>query len=129
MTTGYSVEIAESSMELSAKERIKMKDTTNAIKLDELTQEEDSGEVVIEPQAYAVLNIHNEHSDQNKDYVNYVLVDKDGTKYVTSSESFWTSFMEIYKEMENETEPWKIVVYRVPSKNFKGKEFLTCSIE
>lgn len=129
MTTGYSVEIAESSTQLSAKERIKMKDTTNAIKLDELTQEEGNEEVVIEPQAYAVLNIHNEHSDQNKDYVNYVLVDKDGTKYVTSSESFWTSFMEIYKEMENESEPWTVVVYRVPSKNFKGKEFLTCSIE
>lgn len=128
MTTGYSVEIAESSMELTAKERIKLKDTTNAIKLDELTQEEGNEQVIIEPQAYAVLNIHNEHSDQNKDYVNYVLVDKDGTKYVTSSESFWTSFMEIYKEMENEAEPWKIVVYRVPSKNFKGKEFLTCSI-
>nr|DAM19884.1 MAG TPA: ssDNA binding protein [Caudoviricetes sp.] len=128
MTTGYSVEIGESSTELSAKERIKMKDTTNAIKLDELTQEEGKGQVVIEPQAYAVLNIHNEHSDQNKDYVNYVLVDKDGTKYVTSSESLWTSFMEIYKEMENESEPWEIVVYRVPSKNFKGKEFLTCSI-
>lgn len=129
MTTGYSVEIAESSIELAAKERIKMKDTTNAIKLDELTQEQGNEQVVIEPQAYAVLNIHNEHSDQNKDYVNYVLVDKDGTKYVTSSESFWTSFMEIYKEMENESETWKIVVYRVPSKNFKGKEFLTCSIE
>ena len=129
MTTGYSVEIVESSMELTAKERIKMKDTTNAIKLDDLTQEEGNEQVVIEPQAYAVLNIHNEHSDQNKDYVNYVLVDKDGTKYVTSSESFWTSFMEIYKEMENESESWKIIVYRVPSKNFKGKEFLTCSIE
>lgn len=129
MTTGYSVEIAESSMELTAKERIKMKDTTNAIKLDELTQEEGNEEVIIEPQAYAVLNIHNEHLDQNKDYVNYVLVDKDGTKYVTSSESFWISFMEIYKEMENESEPWSIIVYRVPSKNFKGKEFLTCSIE
>ena len=129
MATGYTVEIAESSMELSAKERIKMKDTTNAIKLDELTQEEGNEQVTIEPQSYAVLNIHNEHSDQNKDYVIYVLVDKDGTKYVTSSHSFWTSFMNIYGEMENETEPWSIVVYRVPSKNFKGKEFLTCSIE
>lgn len=129
MSTGYSVEIAESSMELSAKERVRMKDTTNAIKLDELTQEEGNEQVIIEPQAYAVLNIHNEHSDQNKDYVNYVLVAKDGTKYATSSESFWTTFMEIYKEMENETESWRIIVYRVPSKNFKGKEFLTCSIE
>lgn len=129
MNTGYSVEIAESSKELSAKERIRMKDITNAIKLDELTQEEGNELVIIDPQDYAVLNIHNEHSDQNKDYVNYVLVANDGTKYTTSSESFWTSFMNIYKEMENETESWRILVYRVPSKNFKGKEFLTCSID
>lgn len=129
MTTGYSVVITESSMELSAKERIKMKDTTNAIRLDELTQEEGNEQVLIDLQGYAVLNVHNEHSDDNMDYVVYVLIDKDGTKYTTGSESFWTSFIEIYKEMENETESWRLLVYRVPSKNYKGKEFLACSIE
>lgn len=123
--TGYLVEIEETSKELSAKERIKIKDTTDAVKLDEATQ---LGEIVINPSMYAVLNIHNEKSD-NKDYKNYIIVDKDGTKYVTGSASFWSSFMNIYEEMSGESEDWAIKVYRVPSKNYKGKDFITCSIE
>ena len=121
---GYSVSIAEVSKELTAKERIKIKDTTDAIKLDEATQ---ATEVVIELDFYAILNIHNEKSD-NKDYKNYVLVDKNGNKYVTGSESFFTSFIAIYEEMKNENEAWSVKAYRVPSKNYKGKDFLTCAI-
>lgn len=121
---GYSVSIAEVSKELTAKERIKIKDTTDAIKLDEATQ---ATEVVIELDFYAILNIHNEKSD-NKDYKNYVLVDKNGNKYVTGSESFFTSFIAIYDEMKNENEAWSVKAYRVPSKNYKGKDFLTCAI-
>lgn len=121
---GYSVSIAEVSKELTAKERIKIKDTTDAIKLDEATQ---ACEVVIELDFFAILNIHNEKSD-NKDYKNYVLVDKNGNKYVTGSESFFTSFKSIYDEMKNENEAWSVKAYRVPSKNYKGKDFLTCAI-
>ena len=122
--TGYSVSIAQASKELSAKERIQLKDTTSALKLDEVTQAE---VIIIHPAMYAELDVHNEMSD-NKDYKNYIIVDVDGTKYVTGSNSFWTSFMDIAKEMENETEEWAINVYRMPSKNYKGKEFITCSI-
>lgn len=127
MTSDYSVVISEVSQELTAKERITLKDTTNAIKLDELTQETDE-KVIISPAIYAVLEIHNEKSEQNKDYKNFIIIDKTGKKYVTSSESFWNSFMDIANEMAGETEEWSIEVYRVPSKNFKGKEFLNCSI-
>lgn len=123
--TGYSVSIKTTSRELSAKERIKLKDTTDAIKLDDITQAE---AITIKPSLYAELDIHNEMSD-NKDYKAYVLVDENGTKYVTSSNSFWTSFMDIAIEMENEEEDWAIKIYRMPSKNYKGKEFITCSIE
>lgn len=122
---GYSVSIKESSRELTAKQRIALKDTTSAIKLDEATQVEP---VTINVDMYAVLAIHNEKSE-NPDYDNYVVVDKNGTKYVTGSASFWSSFMDIYEEMEDEDEEWAIKVYRVPSKNYKGKEFITCSIE
>lgn len=122
---GYSVAIRECSTELTARERIKLKDTTNAIKLDEAA----SGEtpLVIRPVAYAVLDIHNEKSD-NKDYPNYIIMDDEGNKYVTGSESFWTSFKEIFEEMESENEAYEIEVYKVDSKNYKGKQFLTCSI-
>lgn len=122
--TGYSVEIKESSRELSAKERIALKDTSDATKLDVAC---DEGAVIIEPVAYAVLGIHNEKSD-NKDYNNYVIIDKDGQKYVTGSESFWSSFMDIYNEMQGEDESWSIKAYKLDSKNYKGKKFLTCSI-
>ncbi len=123
--TGYSVSIKESSIELTAKQRIAIKDTTAATKLDEATQ---AGDIFIAPDMWAVLAIHNDKSD-NPDYENYIVVDKSGEKYVTGSASFWTSFMEIAKEMAGEDEEWGIRVFRVPSKNYKGKEFLTCTIE
>ena len=122
---GYSVSIKESSRELTAKQRIALKDTTGAVKLDEATQVEP---VIINVDMYAILAIHNEKSE-NPDYDNYVVVDKNGTKYVTGSASFWSSFMDIFTEMEGEDEAWTLKVYRVPSKNYKGKDFITCSIE
>lgn len=122
---GYSVQIKEVSKELSAKERIALKDTTNAVKLDVATQE---GSVSINPEMWAVLAIHNEKS-ANSDYDNYIVVDKDGTKYVTGSASFWSSFMDIFNEMQGEAEEWGVRVYRSPSKNYQGKDFITCSIE
>lgn len=121
---GYSLTIKEMSKELSAKERIALKDTTNAVKLDEATKVEP---VMIDPDMWAVLAIHNEKS-QNPDYDNYIIVAKDGTKYTTGSASFWSSFMDIVAEMEGETEEWGVKVYRSPSKNYTGKDFITCSI-
>lgn len=121
---GYSVSIKETSSELTAKQRIALKDTTNAVKLDEATQIEP---VIIDVDMYAVLNIHNEKSE-NPDYENYIVVDKNGTKYVTGSASFWSSFMDIFSEMAGEDEDYSIKAYRVPSKNYKGKDFITCSI-
>lgn len=122
--TGYSVEIKETSKELTAKQRIALKDTSNAIKLDTACDEND---VIIEPEYYAVLAIHNEKSD-NVDYENYVIIGKNGDKYCTGSPSFWSSFMDIYDEMQGEEEPWSINVHKLDSKNYKGKKFLTCSI-
>lgn len=125
--TGYSVKIAEISKEVTAKQRVMLKDTSNAIKLDAVITNNDE-KVVINPDYYAVLNIHNEKSDTNKDYNNYMIVDKDGTKYITGSPSFWDSFNEIYEEMKDVDEDYSIEVYKMDSKNYKGKKFLTCSI-
>lgn len=121
---GYSVKIRETSRELTAKERVMLKDTSDAVKLDTVTSE---APVLIDVDMYAILDIHNEKSD-NKDYVNYLVVDKDGTKYVTGSDSFWSSFMNIYTEMLTSDEPYNIKAYRLPSKNRQGKDFITCSI-
>ena len=122
--TGYAVEIKDTNKELTAREKIRLKDTSDCIKLDEATV---AGAVVITPVAYAVLAVHNEKSD-NKDYEVYVIEDKDGTKYVTGSESFFSSFMDIFSDMSGEDEEWQIKAYRLPSKNYANKEFITCSI-
>lgn len=122
---GYSVSIKEVSAALTAKQKIAFKDTTSAIKLDAATQTED---VIINPAMWGVLAIHNDKAKDNPDYDNYIIVDKDGTKYVTGSRSFWSAFSDIYTEMEGEDEDWSIRVYRCPSKNYSGKDFITCSI-
>lgn len=122
--TGFEAKIREASKELTAKERVKFKDTTNAVHLDDATKE---NPLVIAPDFYVILDIHNERSE-DKDYVKYIVVDKGGNKFVTGSESFFTAFKSIFEEMGGTNEDYEIEVYRLPSKNYKGKEFLTCSI-
>lgn len=123
--TGYSVKVVECTKDLTAKERVKIKDTTNAIKLDEATQ---GGAIVIAYAYHAVIAIHNEKLD-DPDYRQYVVVDTAGNKYVTGSESFFTAMTEIVDEMSaaGETD-YELEVYRMDSKNYKGKQFITCSI-
>ena len=122
--TGYSVKIVNASKELSARDRVAVKDTTNAIALDDATKD---NPLVIAIDYYVELAIHNEKSE-DKDYKKYVVVDKSGNKFVTGSESFFTAMIEIMDEMSDSGEDFEIQVYRMPSKNYKGKEFLTCSI-
>ena len=124
---GYSVKIRETSKELSVKERIAIKDTSNAISIDEVTATE--GSIVIQYDFHVILDVHNEKSD-NKDYTKIVVMDKGGTKYVTGSESFRTSLSDIVDEMVDagEGDNITIQVYRKDSKNYKGKQFITASI-
>lgn len=126
----YSATIKETTHELSARERIMMKDTTNAMKIDMAIDESEDGKIVINPADYVVLSIHNEKSKDRKDYENYLIIDKNGDKFYTGSPSFWSSFMEIWNEMkaDGSDEDFAIEVYKVPSKNYSGKDFITCSI-
>lgn len=121
----YAVKIVESSKELTAKERIKMKDTSNAVKLDAVLDGDEP--LCITPVMYAILNVHNDKAD-DPDYQQYLVVDESGTKFVTGSSSFWNSFISIWSEMEGETEEWMLEVYKKDSKNYSGKKFITCSI-
>lgn len=124
---GYKVEIAHSTKELTVREKIRIKDLSNAIQLDDATQQE--GNVVIDFDYYVILNVHNEFSKDDKDYNKYVIVDKGGNKFVTGSESFMTSLEGIVDEMADAGETdFEIEVYRKDSKNYTGKQFLTCTI-
>ncbi len=130
MRNNYSVKVAESSKELTAREKLMFSDTSNASKLDDVV--EIGSTVVITPVDYAVLTVHNE-SSENKDYEVYVIVDKSGEKFVTGSTSFWNSFYDIWDVMhdsiaDGDIEEYQIEVYKKESKNYKGKYFLTCSV-
>lgn len=122
---GYTVTIKETSKDLTARERLMMKDRSNATPLDSAVTVETP--LVITPDSYAVLSIHNETSE-NPDYEKYMIVDKDGNKYITGSVNFWNSFKSIWDEMSKENKEFQIEVYKLESKNYKGKQFLTCSI-
>ena len=128
--TGYTVTIAEATRELTAKERVALKDTSNAIALDTAVDSATDGKIIIKPVDFVVLNIHNDNAKEgeNKDYTNYVIVADDGNKYVTGSDAFYSSFRNIFDEMKNETEEWALECYKKPSKNYTGKGFITCSI-
>lgn len=123
--TDYNVTVKEVSKEISHKQRVQLMDTTSAVRLDKATQ--DGEGVIINPEFWAVLAIHNEKST-DKDYENYIVVDKDGTRYVTGSKSFWSTFNDIMDEMADSDEEFSIRVYRSPSKNYSGKDFITCEI-
>lgn len=121
----YAVKIVESSKELTAKERIKMKDTSNAVKLDTVLGGDEP--LCITPTMYAILSVHNDKAD-DPDYEQYLIIDETGAKFVTGSKSFWNSFIEIWTEMKDEDEEWMLEVYKKDSKNYSGKKFITCSI-
>ena len=129
-SANYSATIADTSMELTARERIMFKDTQNAVSLLDLAKDakaNDAKAIVENIKGYVVLDIHNEKSD-DVDYKNYLVVDGNGDKYVTGSQSYFNSFLDIFKEMQNESEPWSIQLNLLPSKNYKDKEILTCSL-
>lgn len=123
---GYKAQVARSSKELTAKEKIMLKDMSDAIKLDDEVKEQ---ALVIKPDFYAIINVHNEKSD-TKDYTKIVLVDKtSGNKYTTGSMPFITTFEDIVAEMADAgEEDYELKVYAKESKNYKGKYFITCSI-
>ena len=120
----YSVKIRESSRELTAREKIRFKDTSTAIAIDDATN--DGALIIINPVAYVILDIHNEKAD-TPDYSKIIVVDDSGNSYITGSESFYRSFIDIFADMQGEGE-YSIEVRKIESKNYKGKGFIKCSI-
>ena len=130
VASNYSATILDASRELTAREKVMFKDTQNAISMNDFAEQAkaEGGKAIIDDvKDYVHITVHNDKSD-DKDYDNYIIVDGKGDKYVTGSQAFWNSFMDIYTEMKNETEPWGIQLNLIPSKNYKGKNVLTCSL-
>ena len=127
MNRTFTSTIIDSSRELTPLEKVKFKDTNDAVALDMATAEHS---ITIQPVAWVKVGIHNEKSD-DKDYENYVIVSADGTRYKTGSSSFWNAFMDIWADLQELTdngEVWELKVYQSPSKNYAGRNFLTCAV-
>lgn len=122
----YECKIIESNGEFDVYERVMCKDTADAIPLDEATAQEP---VVIEYAKHVILAIHNEKSD-DKDYEKCVVIDTAGRKYVCGSETFRRELETIVEELGDVgiVTGFCIKVYRRASKNYKGKDFITCSL-
>lgn len=125
----YKAKVTDASRELTAKEKIMLKDTSNAFSLDELTQEAqfNNEKLILNIDYYVTIDVHNDKAD-DKDYQQFILVDKDGKKYYTGSTSFINNFIDIFEELTEAAEEVTIEIYRKESKNYKGKEFITCSV-
>lgn len=120
----YKVTIASARKALTGKEKVMVKDFTNALSIDELTKD---GTLVLKIANVIECDVHNPASE-DKDYKKYVIIDETGNKYVTGSESCITTLTDILDEMEGESEPFEVEFYQKESKNYKGKSFITCSI-
>lgn len=122
----YYCKILESYGDFDAYERVMCKDLGDAIPLDDVTQQ---GPVVIDYAKHVLLAIHNENSD-GKDYEKCVVIDTAGRKFVCGSATFCRAMENIMDELSDNgiDSGIHIKVYRKPSKNYKGKEFITCSL-
>lgn len=126
MTKSYTVEITEVSKDLSAKDRIKFKDLTNAHNLNSIIEEQGSVEISVD--TYGSVKVHNDRSD-DKDYEQFIIIDTNGEKYYTGSQSFIESFYNLADELSEEgIDEFVITCYGVESKNYKGRKFLSCSL-
>lgn len=118
----YAIKIVDTSRELTKKEQAMLKDTSDAVLINDMVSE---GACILKPVAYVVLDIHNEKSD-SKDYTKLVLIDENGEKYSTGSEAFITTFQDIWADMVDSEEEWALKCYSKKGKN--QNPFLTCSI-
>lgn len=128
------VKIAQSSKELTKIQKLAYQDTSDCLSLDGAVEEATKNglEFHITPKDYVILNVHTDSPkvSGNEDYKTMIVIDRNGTKYATGSNSFAEAFLNIYNTMhEDEDDPdYEIKVVRKESNNYKGKYFLTCSI-
>ena len=115
MKEGYSVKIyaCAREKELTAKEKIRIKDFTSFPKVEELLKRDD----LVKPVNMITLDVHNETSE-NTDYKVYMILTTDGM-YYTSSESLaesLTNILDEYEQLESEGD-WGIKIEEFKSKN------------
>ena len=124
----YNARIISSSRELTAKEKIMLKDFNDCIGLDMVVTTDKS--LTIKVDLMVQVAVHNERANGDKDYTTTVLVADDGTKYSTSSKSLSDAIEDINDEIAEAEDTeladnLMIKIFKKPSKNYAGKYFLT----
>ena len=112
----YKATIEKTSKELTAREKLQAKNVRTARQIDELSKSEDP---TFTPVWYAILKIENDESD-NKEYQNIIISSSDKGLLYTGSDSFISSFVEIFDTMAETDEDYSVKVTRIKSKNFSG---------
>lgn len=121
----YTVEIINASHELSKREKVMLKDTSNATKFDDVVTSEQP--ITITPTGWVKLAIHNPKGER-KDFENLVITTYEGEKFVTGSPTFIEKFLDIWDDMYDPNEDFQLEVFKRDSKNYKGKQFLSCAV-
>lgn len=125
----YTADVQASIKELTARQRIAVKDFSSAEKLNELITAENP-HFRIDVDNIVKVAVHNEQSKGNTDYDVVIIIDKDGNKYRTGSATAYTSALEIYRELESANEldgGFVLDFYKVKSNNFDG-DFIKCNL-
>lgn len=114
------------SKELNARERIQLKDRSNAINIGTALKESDTP-LIIDIDYYAVLHVEIPEKEEDS-FDSYIFVDKNGTKYTTSSPSLWNAFTQIKDELlADGITDFQIECYKAPCQNRQG-EYLACRL-
>lgn len=125
----YTADVTSSLKELTARQRIAVKDFSSAEKLNDIITS-DNPHFVIDVDNIIKVSVHNEQSKGNSDYDVVIIIAKDGTKYRTGSETAYTSALDIYRELEAANEldvGFMLDFYKVKSNNFDG-DFIKCNL-
>ena len=125
------VKILSSTKDLTALESLKVRDYTDAVRLDDLNP----GEELVVSWGYMVeMHVYNEKSKNEKEYDKAVYVDGDGAKYVTGSQTFRDKIHELANQIEElraagiEEKDLRLKIFKKPSTNYKDKHFITATI-
>lgn len=109
--------------ELTTKEKIAFKDMNDAEQLNALA----TGEIITVDK-WGTIEVHNPKSE-NVDYMCTVIETPEGTKYKTSSNSFFNGISAIQEELDvaGENGAFNIKIIKRQSKNNSGS-YITCSL-
>ena len=122
MSKSFSVEVIESTRELTKREKVFLKSFDSLRRIDE---ELENGEFEMAVAGYVYVSVHNENSP-DKDYEKIIIMDDVGFTYITGSKTFIERVKDIWEDMEGE--PFYVRVFSRESKKYSGKKYITCNI-